>query len=218
MPRTLGPILALLLLTTACPAGGTQQPPDDSGASGVAADSGGSKDDGTKWGNVDDVRVADPKEPGRVGPTLPTGPICNADADCSDGQICEGIGCEPGQGRCVDGGRMCTRDLATYCGCDGKDFQSSGSCPGRRFAYSGPCEPKLAVGSPCSDGRQCATGMCLGEGLEGCDRGAMGVCADASCTADLVSYCGCNGFEFQTSGSCPNRQFAYRGPCEDAAK
>jgi hypothetical protein len=148
------------------------------------------------------------------GPTLPTGPLCDADADCGEGMICEGVGCEPGQGRCVVADRICTRDLAQYCGCDNQLFETSGSCPGRRFAYRGPCDPKLEDGEPCTDGRQCASGQCVGEGLEGCSPSSQGVCGTAPCTRDLQTYCGCNNVEFQTSGSCPNRQFAYRGPCE----
>jgi hypothetical protein len=128
--------------------------------------------------------------------------------------LCEGVGCGPKEGRCVSNERMCTRDLAQYCGCDGQTFQGSGSCPGARYAYRGACDPKLGDGEPCTDGRQCASGSCVGEGLEGCSPSAQGVCGEVACTMDLASYCGCNGIEFQASGSCPNRQFAYRGPCE----
>ncbi len=149
------------------------------------------------------------------GPELPTGPLCDSNADCGAGQVCEGVGCEPGQGRCVDdSNRMCTRDLAVYCGCDGKRFESSGSCAGARYAYRGECAPELEDGEPCTDGRQCRSGGCVGEGLEGCSPGAQGVCGTAACTRDLAPYCSCNNTEFRASGTCPNRQFAYRGPCE----
>jgi hypothetical protein len=109
---------------------------------------------------------------------------------------------------------MCTRDLATYCGCDGKPFQNSGSCPGGRYAYRGECAPALEDGEPCTDSQQCRSGQCVGEGLEGCTPGALGVCGATACTKDLVPYCSCNNIEFRSSGSCPGRQFAYRGPCE----
>ncbi len=151
---------------------------------------------------------------GLPGPELPVGPRCDSDADCGDAMICEGVGCGSNEGRCVEKERMCTRDLAQYCGCDGRTFQGSGTCPGARFAYRGPCEPKREDGEPCSDGRQCKSDSCVGEGLEGCSRGDEGVCGVASCTTDLSTYCGCNNVEFQASGTCPNRQFAYRGPCE----
>lgn len=65
---------------------------------------------------------------------------CTVDADCGEGMLCEGEGCDPGQGLCVPKARACTRDLRPYCGCDGKTFRSSGSCPGARFAHKGPCE------------------------------------------------------------------------------
>jgi hypothetical protein len=163
---------------------------------------------------------SEPAEPepepdrGVAGPNLPTGPLCDSNADCSEGQVCEGAGCEPGQGRCVADERMCTRDLATYCGCDGKPFQSSGSCPGGRYAYRGDCAPALEDGEACTDSQQCRSGSCVGEGLEGCSPGAQGVCGSAACTKDLAPYCSCNNTEFRASGSCPGRQFAYRGPCE----
>lgn len=147
------------------------------------------------------------------GPELPSGALCDTNADCGDDEVCEGVGCEPGQGRCAPKERMCTRDLAPYCGCDGEMFQASGSCAGGRYAYRGPCDPKLEDGEACTDGRQCKSGACVGEGLEGCGRGT-GVCGQADCTRDMMPYCSCNGTEFSTSGSCPNRQFAYRGPCE----
>lgn len=63
---------------------------------------------------------------------------CNTDADCGEG-VCEGLGCGEGEGVCAPKQRMCTRDLRTYCGCDGAEFRSSGSCPGKRFANEGPC-------------------------------------------------------------------------------
>jgi hypothetical protein len=148
------------------------------------------------------------------GPKLPDGPLCDSDADCGTGMVCEGVGCDPGQGRCVARDRICTRDLAQYCGCDGQLFETSGSCAGRRYAYRGPCTPQLEAGEPCTDGRQCRSGQCVGEGLEGCSPGDQGVCGVTPCTRDLVTYCSCNNTEFKTSGTCPNRQFAYRGPCE----
>ena len=35
--------------------------------------------------------------------------------------------------------RMCTRDLKTYCGCDGQEFKASGSCPGKTYKSAGAC-------------------------------------------------------------------------------
>ncbi|NVB42973.1 hypothetical protein G6O69_34445 [Pseudenhygromyxa sp. WMMC2535] len=220
MPRNLGYLLALLLTSTACTTSvQTQQPSDEGSKANTDADASAADAAPAEGDQVADEGADEGAAAGPTGPALPDGALCDSDADCGDAQVCEGVGCEAGQGRCVSTERMCTRDLATYCGCDGAEFQSSGSCPGKRYAYPGACEPKLAIGEPCADGRQCASGMCLGEGLEGCGRAAMGTCADAetACTMDLATYCGCNNFEFQGSGSCPNRQFAYRGPCEDDA-
>ena len=66
---------------------------------------------------------------------------CSSDADCGSEELCEGEGCRDLQGVCVPKERPCTRDLVTYCGCDGTTFQSSGSCPGKRFSKRGACDP-----------------------------------------------------------------------------
>lgn len=198
---------ALLASLSACP-GSASTPPDakpgpsdadsDLGSDPTTSSSAATNDDG---GSI-------------PGPSLPSGAACETNAECEADQVCEGLGCGSNEGRCAAKERICTRDLATYCGCDGQEFRGSGSCPGDRFAYRGPCEPALELGESCTHGKQCASGSCTGEGLEGCGAGASGVCSEPTCTTDLVTYCGCNGFEFTHSGSCPNQQFAYRGPCE----
>ncbi len=67
------------------------------------------------------------------------GAACLANSDCGSG-ACEGQGCgADAPGVCVAAARACTRDLQTYCGCDGVDFAASGSCPGRRYAQRGAC-------------------------------------------------------------------------------
>ncbi|EDM81274.1 hypothetical protein PPSIR1_40360 [Plesiocystis pacifica SIR-1] len=216
-------MLILALFSFACTTSvqSSSSPTSDGKADDDAdsADSGGSfvveQDDGDAGAEGDG---GDSSGATSQGPDLPKGASCSTHADCGEGGICEGVGCGEGEGRCVEdpAGRMCTRDLVAYCGCDGKEFKTSGSCPGDRFEYRGPCEPKLADGEPCQDSRQCASGQCLGEGLEGCAPMSQGTCGTADCTADLAPYCSCNGNDFQSSGSCPGRQYAYRGPCEAA--
>jgi hypothetical protein len=66
------------------------------------------------------------------------GAACSEAGQCSSG-ICEGEGCGTDQGHCAAKSAPCTRDLVTYCGCDGKAFQASGSCAGERFAHRGAC-------------------------------------------------------------------------------
>jgi hypothetical protein len=66
------------------------------------------------------------------------GGACTTEADCESG-ICEGEGCGTAAGVCAPKSRKCTRDMATYCGCDGTEFKTSGSCPGRRFKNRGAC-------------------------------------------------------------------------------
>ncbi|GAA5194795.1 hypothetical protein [Ferrimonas gelatinilytica] len=68
-------------------------------------------------------------------------PGCQSNSDCPLGQVCEGEGC-PGDGshgQCVDPNRPCTMDVATYCGCNGKEFYGSGSCPNARYVRKGQC-------------------------------------------------------------------------------
>lgn len=201
-------LTSLLALVSACPNSGSTSPDPTTGNSVEPK-----PDEGEAEGSPT-TSEADADSGSIPGPTLPDGAACGSDAECDAEQVCEGIGCGANEGRCVVRDRICTRDLATYCGCDGKEFENSGSCPGNRFAYRGSCSPALGLGESCSSGQQCASGLCMGEGLEGCSTGAMGVCSEAGCTKDLATYCGCNGFEFRGSGSCPNQQFAYRGPCE----
>ena len=65
------------------------------------------------------------------------GAACAKPDDCKSG-ICEGPGCATGA-KCVAADRMCTRDLVSFCGCDGKTFSGSGSCPGRPYKTRGSC-------------------------------------------------------------------------------
>jgi hypothetical protein len=90
-----------------------------------------------------DAKVCpDGTEVGRSGPRCEFAPCpeakpCTTDADCQDGQACVGsLGCDE-IWRCAK--VACTRDLVTYCGCDGKTFQGSGTCPSRKVARRGPC-------------------------------------------------------------------------------
>jgi hypothetical protein len=66
------------------------------------------------------------------------GAACSEATQCASG-ICEGEGCGTEQGRCAAKVAPCTRDLVTYCGCDGRTFQASGSCPRQRYARRGAC-------------------------------------------------------------------------------
>jgi hypothetical protein len=157
-------------------------------------------------------------EPGACGAVSgkPDGAACLAASDCANG-VCEGLGCgDDAPGVCVSAERMCTTDVASYCGCDGKTFTSSGSCAGQRYASRGACASMArAVGESCLAATDCASGVCEGQG---CGADAPGVCAPASrgCTRDSRSYCGCDGQTFRASGSCPGRRFATKGACASA--
>ena len=114
-------VLGVLLGLAGCPnTVSTQQPNPHDPSAGENED-----EDGAADGAADgDASVIDARPP---GPELPSGSLCDATADCGEGQICEGVGCEAGMGRCVSSERMCTRD----CGCDGATFTGSGSIMGK---------------------------------------------------------------------------------------
>ena len=82
-----------------------------------------------------------PRAPGTppVATGADDGAACLAAADCASG-VCEGVGCGADTpGVCMPALRACTRDLRTYCGCDGATFQASGSCPGQRHQDGSAC-------------------------------------------------------------------------------
>lgn len=73
------------------------------------------------------------------GTARAVGEACLSATECASG-ICEGQGCgDDTPGVCAPAERGCTRDLVTYCGCDGQEFRTSGSCPGQRYAQKGTC-------------------------------------------------------------------------------
>ncbi len=91
-------------------------------------------------GSCPGARYAHEGECQSAGPTAGAdGSPCLAASDCQSG-VCEGQGCGDDQpGECKPASRPCTKDLRTYCGCDGQTFQGSGSCPGQRYAAPGEC-------------------------------------------------------------------------------
>lgn len=153
--------------------------------------------------------------PGQEEPTSaarPAGSACDTGDECTSG-VCEGQGCGAKQGVCAAEDRRCTRDRASYCGCDGTTFQASGSCPGKRYSKRGACEQasKGAAGASCNTGDDCQSGLCEGQGCSP----NQGVCVSRRriCTRDLRAYCGCDGQTFRASGTCPGRRYAKRGSC-----
>ena len=84
-------------------------------------------------------RFTDRAACGAAAAPRPDGAACLAASDCTSG-ACEGQGCgDDTPGVCVSALRMCTTDIASYCGCDGKPFGASGSCAGRRYQHRGGC-------------------------------------------------------------------------------
>lgn len=161
------------------------------------------------------VRPVQPAPSGPEGAVKPgsvkAGGACETNADC-ESTVCQGMGCGPRQGVCMDTSVACTRDLRPYCGCDGTTFRASSSCPGRRYAHRGECgTQKAADGAACRIGADCASGICEGKGC-GDNNGRCAAQARV-CTRDFASYCGCDGKTFNGSGSCPGRRYKARGAC-----
>lgn len=152
-------------------------------------------------------------EPADAGVLRVDGEPCDQASECAGG-ICEGLGCGELEGVCASNARPCTRDLVTYCGCDGADFRGSGTCPGQRYAYRGECAEPRADGQPCESGDQCESGICEGQG---CGSGALGTCIPAGrmCTADVAPFCDCRGLTFRGSSSCPGRRYRSPGECPE---
>jgi len=126
----LGVVAAVALV--ACPPHNTPQPvpPSDPGA---GYDPPPPVDAGPRTSEPPDAEVV-------ASGAGVAGASCSLDADCASG-TCEGPGCGEGEGVCAPDTRGCTKDLRTYCGCDGVEFKASGSCPGARYATSGSCAP-----------------------------------------------------------------------------
>ncbi len=142
------------------------------------------------------------------------GASCFAHSDCASG-VCEGEGCDDSHpGTCAPAQRGCTKDLRTYCGCDGKTFKASGSCPRQRFAAKNACVTgaNRPAGAFCLKATDCASKIC--EGL-GCDDSTPGRCVEnvRPCTRDMRHFCTCDGRTISGSGSCPGVRYAKKQAC-----
>ncbi|MFN3198307.1 MAG: hypothetical protein ACE366_07785 [Bradymonadia bacterium] len=129
--------LALGALLTACGGGETKDPetategsPQTAPASQPAASQPASQPT-----PLPGTGIKAPVNPGGFAAGTP----CKTASECESG-ICEGEGCDGKGPVCAASGRMCTKDLRPYCGCDSKTFRTSGSCPGRPYAHRGECK------------------------------------------------------------------------------
>jgi hypothetical protein len=109
--------------------------------------------------------------------------VCRGNVDCAAGQMCsgpEGCGipwtCQPAP--------PCTRDLTTWCACDGTTFMASSTCPGRPYLRRGAC----GIIPPPPDA---GPGYCTINGVT-CRQGVpcrVDECTTCTCSGDSVS-CG----------------------------
>jgi hypothetical protein len=144
------------------------------------------------------------------------GASCLRNEECASG-TCEGEGCfDDRPGTCAPAQRGCTKDLRSYCGCDGVTFKTSGSCPKRRYSAKGACPTgtNRPAGAFCLKTTDCASKVC--EGM-GCDDTHPGRCVDKkrACTADVVQYCTCDGKTTTGSSSCAGVRYERRGTCDE---
>jgi hypothetical protein len=109
--------------------------------------------------------------------------LCRSNVDCSAGSMCtgpEGCGipwtCQPAP--------PCTRDLTTYCACDGTTFMASSTCPGRPYLRRGACgilppPPDAGPGYCTINGVMCRVGVPC----------RIDECTTCTCSGDTVA-CG----------------------------
>lgn len=131
------------------------------------------------------------------GPCAPAPGECTPSSPCTGGAICLGGPLCTDRWFCDFAMRACTDDLATYCGCDGVEFEDSSTCPRRPFAHLGACDeivscdPRVTCTSPPPP---CAPGL-VGRTAGGCFTGEcvpIDRCACASqeeCPAPSLYTC-----------------------------
>ncbi|HLL21111.1 MAG TPA: hypothetical protein VK427_03220 [Kofleriaceae bacterium] len=135
-------LFSLLFVVAACssaPSGGAR-PPDPVNSPPATNDPGSPRDVDPTPPSTAPPPETTPSGGGTSAATKADGSPCLTADECTSG-VCEGQGCgDSTPGTCAAKSRPCTRDLRTYCGCDGKTFQASGSCPLRRYAAKNKCD------------------------------------------------------------------------------
>lgn len=116
---------------------------------------------------------------------------CRGNVDCTAGTQCVGFEgcyipwtCQPSP--------PCTRDLVTYCACNGSTFMASSTCPGQPYLHRGSCGivpppvdagPGTCVidGVTCRAGVPCRINACT---VCTCDGASVGCSIDPGCAMD----------------------------------
>ena len=141
---------------------------------------------------------------------------CRGNVDCPAGAMCagpEGCGipwtCQPSQ--------PCTRDLATFCACDGSTFMASSTCPGRPYLRRGQCgivppPPDAGPGTCVISGVTCRVGVPC----------RIDACTTCTCSGDTVGCAVDPGCEMDGGAPdggveppplCPAQDARGVGPC-----
>jgi hypothetical protein len=133
--------------------GDTQGDGDTSGDGDVPGDGDGDRNTGGSSGDGDTGATG-----GRangVGGTGATGGSSPSSGPCFD-EACEGS-CVPKDDEAAvceaewicSEQAACSRDLVSYCGCDGETFEGSSNCAPHAFAHRGACDEGIAGGLNC---------------------------------------------------------------------
>ncbi|MDX2022541.1 MAG: hypothetical protein SF187_20055 [Deltaproteobacteria bacterium] len=130
----------------------------------------------------------------------------NEDGDSTDGPS----GGRGGDSRSSDGGVAATVDAATMGGTPGGGG-TSGGAGGNAGASGGHAG---GAGGVAQTGA-CLTQTCLGR-CEGSSCSGLWKCVtEVACTADIVSYCGCDGKTFEGSSTCAGKAYLAKGACDE---
>ncbi len=123
---------------------------------------------------------------------------CTSTSQCGRNEVCLGMpGCGVPWICTLEPGRLCTDDIARFCGCDGQTFVGSSTCPDRPYQSRGAC----GTTTPIDGGGPTPTGCVLANGAF-CGLGE-------TCRVDECTLCRCTarGLECASNPACRDAGF-----------